>query len=1012
MPSNIEELYKKPFFQNFLDAIPNPIFYKNSDEIYFGCNKAFENFIGLPKEKIIGKAVYDVSPTKMADKYYKMDNRLFLEKGCPAYETTVLHADGTLHDVFFNKAIFSNNDGTTGGIVGVMVDITDRKQSEEAQLESKLRLEKQLLYAQAVTQIAEAIISNEDTQMILEKMAFIVGKTLGVDRSLIYDIDLSKNICFGLCEWDNKLVNGILPTRTDWNLDIFKNAVSYMMEYKLWLSSHADEVNSLIVKDGITELIHGKMAVQSVLYFPFSFRSDGYYLLVFHQVSHHREWSREEIEFLNALAKQVEIALQKIRLLEERKKHVVFLKRQFAAIKASMDGIAVIDKDGKFLYMNDANANIYGYKNAEELIGQKWKILFSAKEQRKIEKEVYAYFWEHGQWRGEIVSKKKDGSILHQEISLTSIEDGGLVSIIRDISQRKLVERECWEEKERAQVTLQSIGDAVITTDADGKIEYLNFVAEDLTGWRNFEATGFPLAKVFKIINENSGAKKTDPVVRCLKEGRVIDSTHNTTLIHKDGYKFAIESSAAPIRNREGQVIGSILVFRDVSEKRKLLQQLVHQSHHDPLTDLSNRVLFNDRLNLALAQAHRNKEMLAVFFLDLDRFKIVNDMLGHAVGDQLLKEVSERLATCIGGGDTLARLGGDEFTVLVQQINSVENAAVIAQCILQVFQQPFVFDEHEFHVTASIGIALYPSDGENVATLMKHADTAMYRAKEKGGNNFQLFTPAMNERIRQRLSMESGLRRALEREELEVYYQPQINSLTGRINGVEALLRWNHPTRGLISPDYIIPLAEETGLIFPIGEWVLRTACRQNKVWQEEGQFFGGVTVNLSARQFQQVNLVNMIAEILKETGLDPMWLELEITESVTMQDVDFTIKTLQDIRNMGIGIAVDDFGTGYSSLNYLKRFPITTLKIDRSFVQDVTVNPEDAAIVSTVIVLAKNLNLKVIAEGVESPEQLAFLKQRQCYHMQGYLFSKPLPAHELEKLVFRNKHVATATSL
>lgn len=557
-----------------------------------------------------------------------------------------------------------------------------------------------------------------------------------------------------------------------------------------------------------------------------------------------------------------------------------------------------------------------------------------------------------------------------------------------------------WEEKERAQVTLHSIGDAVITTDAGGKVEFLNPVAENLTGWSSEEARGLPLTQVFEVVNEETGLPIQNPVDECLKGGRVVGLANHTVLIHRSGSRFAIEDSAAPIRNKEGKIIGVILVFYNVTEKRELMRQLTQLAYHDPLTQLPNRVLFHDRLSVALAKARRNSEKAAVLFLDLDRFKLVNDMFGHVMGDCLLKEVAIRLSKCMRQSDTIARLGGDEFTFLIPEVSHAEDAARIAQKILDILQEPFYTNRHEFHVSASIGISLYPEDGDDAETLMRHADMAMYRAKEQGLNSFQLYTAEMNNRIIERLDLEQCLRKALENMDFTVYYQPQVNALTGRIGAMEALVRWKHPDRGIISPDQFIPLAEDTGLILPIGEWVLRTACAQNKAWQDAGYPPMTVTVNISACQFRQKNLTQLVAQVLKETELDPKLLEVEITESVTMNDADFTSSVLRDLKSMGVQIAIDDFGTGHSSLSYLKSFPINTLKIDRSFIRDVAHDPEDAAIVTTIIAMAQNLNLSVIAEGVETSEQVRFLVDKQCEKMQGYYFSKPVPPEEFEKLI------------
>ncbi len=438
---------------------------------------------------------------------------------------------------------------------------------------------------------------------------------------------------------------------------------------------------------------------------------------------------------------------------------------------------------------------------------------------------------------------------------------------------------------------------------------------------------------------------------------------------------------------------------REIAELKRAEEHLMYMSVHDALTGLPNRMLFNDRLHMELAHAERNHRMLAVMFLDLDRFKLVNDTLGHAMGDKLLKRVADRLKSCVRKSDTVARMGGDEFCFLLPEIVKPEDAVKIARKILKALKKPWRLCGQEFYITPSIGIAVYPTDGEDADTLMKNADTAMYRAKELG-NNYQLYRSDLSDRSLELLTSEISLRRALERQEFVVHYQPQLNIITGQIIGMEALIRWEHPERGTILPSEFISYAEETGLIIPIGEWVMRTACAQNRAWQDAGFPPMRVTVNLSARQFQQKNLVERVMSILRETGLDPQWLELEITETVAMQDVEQTISTLRELRDLGVRIAIDDFGTGYSSFNYLKYFPNNTLKIDRSFVRDVTEGREDAAITKAIIALAQNLNLKVIAEGVETEEQLAFLKLQQCDEIQGYLFSRPLPAEEFTRML------------
>ncbi len=424
--------------------------------------------------------------------------------------------------------------------------------------------------------------------------------------------------------------------------------------------------------------------------------------------------------------------------------------------------------------------------------------------------------------------------------------------------------------------------------------------------------------------------------------------------------------------------------------------QLYRLAHFDALTGLPNRLLLLDRLGQAIAQAARGERLLAVMLLDLDRFKTINDTLGHAVGDQLLCRLGERLKECVREGDTVARLGGDEFIVMLPNLRYVPDAAAVAQKILDALHQPFPIDGHEIFVTPSIGIALYPFH-EGVEALLQCADRAMYHVKEHGGNYYAFCTVDMNDSNPRRLSLETDLRRAVKRDELELHYQPQVDLASGRIVGVEALVRWRHPELGLVPPAEFIPLAVETGQILPIGEWVLRTACAQAKAWQDAGPGPLRIAVNVCVRQFLQAGFAETVGRILEETGLDSRWLELELTEGTLMQNTRTTVAVLGELNAMGVQLSVDDFGTGYSSLAYLKRFPIDTLKIDGSFVCDITTDPNDAAIVKAIIAMAHSLDMRVVAEAVETEQQLAFLREHCCHEVQGFLVGRPLPADELE---------------
>ena len=445
---------------------------------------------------------------------------------------------------------------------------------------------------------------------------------------------------------------------------------------------------------------------------------------------------------------------------------------------------------------------------------------------------------------------------------------------------------------------------------------------------------------------------------------------------------------------------------REVSERKLVEERLTYLANHDHLTSLPNRLLFIDRLSQALTRVAWHKRQVAVLFLDLDHFKQINDTLGHHVGDLLLMAVSERLKSCVRSGDTIARLGGDEFAIILIDMARAEDVSKVAQKIVDTLSKLFTVTGYELFVTTSIGISLCPGDGEDAETLLKNADTAMYRAKGQGRNNYQLYSAALNANAFERLTMETSLRQALEREEFLLHYQPQIDLNTRQIVGVEALLRWHHPDLGLVSPTKFIPIAEETGLIVPIGEWVLRTACVQNKAWQKAGIQPIVVSVNLSARQFQQKDFLGVVNKALKESGLNAKHLGLELTESILMQKEWPIVAMLNELSSMGIELSIDDFGTGYSSLGYLNRLPINTLKIDQSFVNNVTKNPNDAVIVSTIITLAHSLHLKANAEGVETTEQSEFLRALECDSMQGFLFSPPLPANEVTKLLAEGKHL------
>ncbi len=580
------------------------------------------------------------------------------------------------------------------------------------------------------------------------------------------------------------------------------------------------------------------------------------------------------------------------------------------------------------------------------------------------------------------------------------LESRGLLRAVRYAIERKLMEDALFDEKERAQVTLDSIGDAVVSTDISGNITFLNLVAEGMTGWSWQEAKGRPMGEVLRLLDGASRETIPNPMVMAVRQDRTMHLPRNCLLIRRDGSEIPIDDTVSPIHDHNGEGTGAVIVFRDVSAAQVMARQLTHSAQHDFLTGLPNRMLLNDRIDQAIALAPRHSNQVAVLFLDLDGFKHINDSLGHPTGDKLLQSVARRLVDCVRASDTVSRQGGDEFVVLLSEAEQWEDAATVATRMLKSVAEVHSVDQLDLHITTSIGVSVFPDDGRDAETLIKNADTAMYQAKENGRQSIQFFKPSMNVRAVERQSIEEGLRRALERGEFVLHYQPKIELATGAITGAEALIRWMHPDRGLVPPMQFIPIAEDSGLIRPIGNWVLREACSQARAWVDEGLPVATMAVNVSAMELRDDEFLAGLFAILEETHLDPKSLELELTESILMKHAESAASILQAAREHGVQVAVDDFGTGYSSLSYLRKFPIDALKIDQSFVSQITAAGDDTSIVTAVISMARSLGLRVVAEGVETPEQLAFLRTRDCDEAQGYYFSRPVPAAQFAQLL------------
>jgi diguanylate cyclase (GGDEF)-like protein/PAS domain S-box-containing protein len=566
-------------------------------------------------------------------------------------------------------------------------------------------------------------------------------------------------------------------------------------------------------------------------------------------------------------------------------------------------------------------------------------------------------------------------------------------SYLIDITSRKQLEESLKENHKLYEVVKKQISEGILLVDAETKkIVDTNNNYCNLTGYSRAELLELT---VHQIIGRNAETINKN-LQRILAEKCyfVGESIHRK----KDGNPIDIEESIS-LTNWKGKDI-FCLTIKDITERKQSEERLHYQVFHDSLTGLPNRKLFSKQLEESILKAQNNNSLLSVMFLDVDRFKNINDSLGHEIGDLLLQGLAQRLKSCLRDCDVIARWGGDEFTLILNQISNLEEPARIGQRLLDALQAPFNIQEHQLHVRSSIGIAVYPKDGDIAETLIRNADAALYRTKQRGKNNYNFYTSTMNAEASEMLRLETFLHGALERQEFVLYYQPQVNIKTKKICGVEALIRWQHPELGLVSPAKFIPLAEETGSIVQIGEWVLRTACQQSKAWQQIGLPDLKISVNISPRQFQEEDLVVKIEEILNDTGLTPDFLELEITETTIVQNVDFARRALRNLRNMGINISMDDFGTGYSSLGYLKKFSFQTLKIDQSFVRDLQDNPQDKAIISAIVTLGRGFNLRVVAEGVETIEQLEMLRALNCEEMQGYWFSRPLPMNEATKFL------------
>ena len=850
------------FLEQLVDAIPSPLFFKDPKGRYLSVNQAFERYIGISREEITGKTVFDIATPAMARMYNRADMDLLAQGGTQVYETSIKDGQGNERDVMFHKAVFHQTDGDQGGIVGIMLDITERKQAE-------FQVARFNRFLTVLNDVNEVLVRPLEPEQLLTQVAELLCTSGKFPVSWIHTSENSRLLMCERCRDDEPLIREIHETcLPEGNAALNTAFYGLLSEFTGILSHESTRVHKL----------------NNIAFLPIRLQNSNTALIGILD-SQENGLSSQEKQLLEDLANNVSQALARVESEAQKRAAAEQLELAARVFENSAEGIMITDANNCILLVNKTFSSVTQYEPLE-VIGQNPKLLSSGRQGGTFYKSMWESLHKTGEWQGEIENRRKNGELYPE--------------------------------------------------------------------WLNISV----------------------------------------------------------VRQPDGSISNYVAVFSDLTNRKEIEKRVQFLSHFDTLTALPNRAHFHGQLERAITTDAGRHSKLALLTLDIDRFQLINDSLGHDAGDRILIEVATRLKSSLTPGDTLCRLGGDEFAIILNHIDANSDASAIAVICQTRLRKAIQINNHEIHLSASIGISIFPDDAQSVEGLVSCADSAMYSAIEHGGNTFRFFQAEMNARSAERMRIESLLHHALERGEFSVYYQPLVNARSGEIAGAEALLRWHNEELGAIGPSVFVPLLEDTQLIRHVGKWVLRKSCLENKRWRKRTGRDMFVAVNLSAVQLADDNLINDIRQILDETGCDPRYLEIELTESSIMHDSELGIRTLNRLKDLGIRLSIDDFGTGYSSLSYLNSFPLDTLKIDRSFVMNATSDQNAQAIIKAIVAMGHTLGFEIIAEGVEDTEQLNLLREDDVDILQGYYFSRPIPAIEFEELVARTTAYSLSPTL